>query len=188
LYFQKKVVYCIVNNQNQIVMPIFKRNPKSKESKKTVTPNYVEKTKSKTKGTKPVTTPSPTTGPKPGVGSRVSKPQPTPVTGGTKPRPGGTTPKPKPDPGVSIPRPRTKTPIAGQSNKLNVEKLRQSDHNRNMHGKGQTGNKPSLSKQTATQVTQDFFGKKITAPASAIGKKAGSTNRVLRKGGSTKRK
>ncbi len=175
-------------------MPILKRNPKSKESKKTVTPNYVEKTKSKSKGVKPTpastptSAPSPTSGPKPSIGSRTSKPRPnpTPGNGGTKPRPGGTTPKPKPNPGTNIPRPRTKTPVAGQSGKLNVEKLRQISHNKSMHSKGTTGGeKPSLSKQTPKQIARDFFGKKST---SAVGKKAGSTNRVLRKGGSTKRK
>ncbi len=172
-------------------MPILKRKPKTKESKKTVTPDYVEKSRTKSKGTKPTptTAPSPASGPKPGVGSGVSKPKPRPGVGTTRPRPGVTTPKPKPDPGVSIPRPRTKTPIARQSDKLDVEKLRQIAHNRSMHGKGQTGEKPSLSKQTPKQVARDFFGKKITAPVSSVGKKAGSANRVLQKGGpsSTKR-
>jgi len=181
LHSQKKVVYCIVNNQNQIVMPIIKRKSKTKESRKKVTPDYVEKTKTKTKGTKPVTS-IPTSNPKPSVGSSVSKPQPKKPDGVLithKPAPGGGAYRPKPDPGykkpnpgTSIPRPRTKTPIAGTSGKLNSEKLRQTSHNTSMHGQGKSGQMPANSNKSWGQRINDNLSKPIKPIPKSSAKKA----------------
>lgn len=138
-------------------MPIIKRKPKTKESRKKVTPDYVEKSKTKTKGTKPVTS-TPSSNPKPGISSRVSKPEPKkpdgvlithPSTGTTRPNPGYKKPNPGVTPGKTTPRPRpgTPKPSAGQSGKLGVEKLRQISHNHSMHGKGESGSTKSLGKK-----------------------------------------